>query len=566
MKRMLRAALVAALALGLAACTGLPTSGPVSDGLRVGAVDTGVDVTYLAAGPVPGASPREIVEGFIEAGMSPVDNWGIARQFLAPELAATWRPEVAVTIDRSWPDRSVAEEIDPSDRAAAVQLTLAPVASLDATGVYSSSSGGSSETPFELVRNEDDEWRIVSALDGIVLDEESFRTVFRRYSLQYFDPVWEHLVPDPRWFPRRDSVVTTITRALVAGDPSGWLADSVRSAFPSEVLLAHDAVPVGADDQIAEVALTETALALDETTLGRMRTQLERSLAGTGVSAVRFTVGGRELAAERAETVSNRIGSSTFVLTEDAFGSVVGDEVSALPGVSARILGIAEPVTAIDVSGDTLSAAVQLESGAVWRVTEGRLDELDPRPGLVVPSLDSSGYTWSVPRDDPQGLIAWSPRVEPHAIAGAWPEASAISQLRIAPDGVRVAAVISLAGQEWLALAGIIRDDAGEEPTQLGPVELVGKLPGPGLGLAWLGEDTLGVLTVDDETPLLLEQTIGGAVARSVVPPETVAIAGADNVAGARLLSSSGVVSIKRGAGWQESFSGVRVLATQAGK
>ncbi|QTV79416.1 GerMN domain-containing protein [Microbacterium sp. NIBRBAC000506063] len=195
--------------------------------------------------------------------------------------------------------------------------------------------------------------------------------MFRRYSLQFFDVGWQHLVPDPRWFPRRGTIATTITQAVIAGAPSAWLADSVRTAFPDEVSLALGAVPVSAEDQVADVALTASALSLDPTTLGRMRLQLERSLAAAGVSGVRFTVDGRELDAELAEVVSNRIDPNTIVLTEDAFGVSVGDEVRVLPGVSAAILGIDAPIAAIDVSGDNLSAAVLVDGGAVYRVAEG---------------------------------------------------------------------------------------------------------------------------------------------------------------------------------------------------
>ena len=564
--RMLRAAVIGVIALALAACSGLPTAGPVGVGLRVDDIDPGIEGTFLASGPALGADPAEIVTGFIDAGMSPVGNWAIARQFLSPELAASWRPEAAVTIDRSYLDRSISYEVESSERVATATLTLSPVASVDATGVYSEEAPDArSGAPFELARDEDGEWRITSALDGIVLDQELFGLVFRKQSLQYFDPAWQHLVPDPRWFPRRETLVTNITQALIAGDPSEWLDGSVRSAFPLDVLLAVDAVPVGADDHVAEVALTPSALTLDETTLGRMRIQLERSLSSTGVRSVRFTVDGNELVAERAEVVSNRIDSATYVLTDTGFGAVVGDEIAPLAGVSTAIGNITAPIAAIDVSGDTESAAVQLASGAVLRVSGGLVDSLDPRPGLVAPTMDAQSFTWTVPRGAPGELVAWSPDGVAHPIAAAWPEATAISQVRIAPDGVRIAAVVTVDGREWAALAGIVRDAAGV-PTALGPVELINRLPGAAAGLAWLGDDTLGLLSGDGEAQLLLELTIGGPGSRSPVPSDTVAIAGANTVAGARLLSSAGVVSTKRGTSWQETVLDVRVLATQSGK
>ncbi|QTV79415.1 hypothetical protein [Microbacterium sp. NIBRBAC000506063] len=153
LRRALRAAVIGVLALAVTACAGLPTNGSINAGLEVG-IDTSLDLTFVPDGPTPGASPEDIVDGFLEAGTSPAGEWAIARQFLAPELAETWHPEAAVTIDR-WVTRSVTSEIQPSDEEAAVQVSLTPVASVDAAGAYTESSGRSSETPFELARNDE---------------------------------------------------------------------------------------------------------------------------------------------------------------------------------------------------------------------------------------------------------------------------------------------------------------------------------------------------------------------------------------------------------------------------
>lgn len=565
--RMLALALVVVLALPAAACSGLPTSGPVNAGLAPEEIDSNLNITFLRRGPVVDATPEQIVIGFIEAGASPSGGWAIARQFfLTPGLADRWHPEAGVSIDRSWSTRAIASDSESESASSSrLEVTTSPIASVDAAGSYTESSGGSARAPYELQRNDEGQWRIVSAPDGIILDENSFELVFRRYSLQYFDPSWEHLVPDPRWFPHRTTIATAITRAVVTGLPSAWLADAVRSAFPLGVELAQPAVPVAGEDMVAEVALSAAAATLDALTLARMRTQLERSLAGTGVSRVRFTVDGRELAADLVEVVSNRIDSSTFVLTADAFGPSVGGEVADIPGVSGPLISAADTIAAIDLAGDNTSAAVQFHSGIVARVADDEFFELDRRAGLIAPVHDTNGYIWTVPTDRPQELLAWSPEGESVPIASAWPDASMVTHLRVAPDGARVAATVTIGGQEWVGLAGILRDEEGT-PQALGVFEPLSRLPGPGLGLAWLGDDALGVLTRDGETLQLIERVIGGPATTSIVPTETVAIAGANAIAGVRLLSADGIVEVKRGAGWQVSVTGVLVLATQSGK
>src|SRR5690606_28205339 len=97
--RSLKTLAIATLAFVLTACAGLPTSGPVGIEPLAGNTDTDPQITERASGPIAGAGPEAIVAGFIEAAITPADNWAIAKQFLTPELADSWRPGVGVTID-----------------------------------------------------------------------------------------------------------------------------------------------------------------------------------------------------------------------------------------------------------------------------------------------------------------------------------------------------------------------------------------------------------------------------------------------------------------------------------
>src|SRR5690606_16886802 len=135
---------------------------------------------------------------------------------------------------------------------------------------------GTTDLVFQLQRDDEGEWRISDAPDGVVLDLASFQQVFASHALRFFDLSWSHLVPDVRWFPKRSPAATRITRAVVESGPSEWLAPAVQSAFPADVVLARAAVPV--EGQVAEVSLDRAALALDATALARMRTQLQASL------------------------------------------------------------------------------------------------------------------------------------------------------------------------------------------------------------------------------------------------------------------------------------------------
>ncbi len=80
--------LAGALMVVLAACAGLPTSGPVNPGVRIVDDGTSGDIAFIPKGPVKDATPQQIVEGFIAAGTGPTNNWETAQQFLAPATRA----------------------------------------------------------------------------------------------------------------------------------------------------------------------------------------------------------------------------------------------------------------------------------------------------------------------------------------------------------------------------------------------------------------------------------------------------------------------------------------------
>lgn len=568
-RRAVRGIAVAAVAAMLAGCTGLPTSGDVTV-VELGQAPDDPDFLPLASDPVPGAGPAEIVEGFIEAGITPADGWQTARKFLTPQLAATWRPGAGVAIDASATSRTVISSVDEEESEAEdvteadVRVQTELVASVDETGAYVEAPG-TGDLPFRLVRDSDGEWRISDAPDGIVIDENRFPVVFDGYPLNYFDRSWKRLVPDVRWFPRRAAIATPIVQALIGGAPSPWLEPAVQSAFPPDVRLALDAVRIDSE-QVADVALNRAALALDQTTLARMRTQLQQTLndAGVRVSQVRFSVDGRPLDAGIVELEQTPAGAGPLVLRNGAFGTIVGDDVVPIPGLSGDILSMSPPIAAIDVAADESRAAVQLGTGSVFHVGDGTVDALDERSGLVRPSIDRYGYTWSVPSAAPHALVAWGSDGTEHPVVNAWPEASAVSHLRVAADGARIAAVVTVGGQRWLAVAAVIRDGNGM-PVELGDMTPLGRVQGEATGLVWLGTDRLGIL-MELDGPMLVSQLVGGPATIEAAPAEARAIAGASTVGGVRMLGADGALFVRSGSAWRESTSGIAVLATRSGQ
>jgi hypothetical protein len=366
-RRGIRLLAIAVAGLLLAGCSGLPTSGPPNPGLTIG--DDGQEQIFIptASDPQPGDSPEQIVKGFLEASMTPTSNWDTAQKYLTDGFRGTWKPGSSVTIDESVTTREFTSTVkadDKSAKSAEVHAQFQQVASVDSSGAYTGDSGTAKAT-YKLKREKGGEWRISEASDGIVLDAPTFPRVYQKYALKYFDPGWKHLVPDVRWFPRRPSMATTIARALISGKPTEWLAPAVRSAFTGDISLAGDAVTVDSS-QVATVALSRTAMSASAIDLSRMRTQLESSLAGAGVSEVRFTVDGAPLEAGLTSVDETVVDPGVLVLTEDGFGRTLsGDSVEPVGGLTAQIAKMAVPPAAIDVSLDATLAAVQLRDGDV---------------------------------------------------------------------------------------------------------------------------------------------------------------------------------------------------------
>ena len=555
-RRGILAAAVTLCALVLTACGGFPTSGPVEYGEETGTTgDESQNFVFLPNLPQPGASPAEIVEGFINAGTGPGINgeWATAREFLAPELRRAWDPDASVIVDIA-ANREYSESEE-----GAVEFSYDAVARVDDRGAYERAELAEASLPFRLEQQPDGEWRITEAPDGVVVDSDQFPRVFHRYPVMYFDPTWQYLVPDSRWFPT-GSAERRITLALVNQPRSEWLAASVVTAFPDGVTAAV----VLNDGGVAQVELSEDAAGAGREALDRMLTQLEASLASAGVLDVEMFAETTPLTAEPVITRSTRLPASPLVSTEAGFGFIVGDELEPVPGLSEAVAESA-PV-AIQVAPDRDVAAARLGGGQVVRLhADGaEVEPLDDRSGLVDPTVGPGGNVWSVPREQPTALRVYLRSGEMREIAEAWPGATAISAMALSRDGTRLTATVTASGRTMLWVAGVIRDADGQ-PVALGaPVQLA-IVGAPASGVTWIDDSTVAVLASDEAGSTVLEQTVGGPSASTTAPADPSSIAGGNGLSSLRLRAADGTLYVKRGVTWQPTATGVLVLATQQG-
>jgi len=555
-------AVLAAGAAVLTACSGLPVSGPINPGVPADEVPD-APFLYYPGGPTEGATPEQIVSGFVEAATSPAADWATAREFLTASFSADWAPDTHVTIDVPSSRVYDAARLESDG---IVEVEVESVATVDETGVYRTSEESSAELAFELEQQDDGEWRISKAPAGIVIDRDYFATVYRDYTLRFVDPTWNYLVPDVRWFPT-ETTATKIASALLAGE-SPYVEGGVDTAFPGGTTLAAGGVVVD-DSGVADITLSQEAADASDTQVGLMRAQLVASLAGLGVESVRLHIGGEEVTSTEYTTLATKPDSRPLVLGDTGYDTGFGfldsggqiDDLTAFGDAEE----LADDAEAISLSADRTSIVVQDSNGDVWRRTaDGGSESLDQRKNLIEPTLDPQGYPWSVPSDSPAGLTAYTPDYQPIEIDHAFAGARRVSAMSVSPDGSRMAALVSTASGNWAVVVPILRDGDGA-PTSLGDPVGVTALSGEGIDVTWLDSGTLGVVAEDSAGIEIVQQPIGGPATRmSSVEGITQIEAGSQQTI-ARLLDKNGTLYVRRGSTWQPAATGVSVLATQLG-
>ncbi|MGO1770022.1 MAG: LpqB family beta-propeller domain-containing protein, partial [Microbacterium sp.] len=419
---------------------------------------------------------------------------------------------------------------------------------------------------FELVEQDDGQWRISRAPAGIVLDRDHFPNVYSDFSLFFYDATWQRLVPDVRWFPEGTAETRIVNELLLGAGP--YTDGGVKSAFPNGTRLATGGVAVG-DDGSAEITLSDDVAGADSGVAARMTTQLAASLESVGVQSVRIRVGDDELSAEEFEPMSTKLDSRALVLADTGYDSGfgfldAGGAIDDLDVAQAAVDALGERPTALSLSVDRQTVIAQTTSGDVWRQTGDGGDRLDQRDGLIEPTLDPQGFPWSVVGESPDELTSYTPDFQPIEIENAFAGAKRIFAMSASPDGSRMAASVSTRSGNWVIVVPIIRESDGT-PTALGdPVGLT-RLDGRGTDVAWLDSATVGVIARDSAGQQVVYQQIGGPSTKMASETGVVAIEAGSQQSLGRILDEDGTLYVRRGSAWQEAATGVQVLATQLG-
>lgn len=555
-RRLTAVAIACLLGVVLSACASIPHSGPVITGDEVSERELG-GTEFVVAGPAAGDSREQILQGFIDAYKSSGD-YEVARQFLSSSFVSEWDPRQSVLV------RTGSERLSVIDETS-MHYVISTNASVDAAGIYTPFPDAPATLRYEFVQ-EDGEWRISSAPDGIVLAGAAFRTIFGQHVLYFLDPSGKNLVPDLRWFPS-GTAATRIVSALLAGPPP-WLQGAVTTAFPDGTQLTSPK-RVGVESTTAIVDLTVEALAADATGRQLMRLQLEASLGRVAsISSVSISVNGAPVAIPDATAglpqAHPQVDSRSLILQGDQFGYYANGRVAPIEQLSDKAVALAPTAATLGSSG-TVAAVLGRDGVSLVRASQEAPLLLDTRPGLIAPSLDGYGYVWSVPADQPTAIRAYDFDGEQTDVSVTLPTDARIVSFDVSRDGARAAVLLSTAAGPRLIVAAIIRDpNQAQAPLTLGEpiIDTTGD-GGDAIDATWLDEITVATLTNDAGASTVLAHRIGGEHTELGNPAPSVSIVGGNGESGLRVLGADGIISARRGSGWQQTDIEASFIATQ---
>ncbi len=558
-RRLAAVGLALASIVALAGCVGIPTSSGVQSGP---VIDDQADpeIVVLPTGPRAGATQEEILADFMQAVRAPQAGYAIARQFLTSELSGTWDPDASALL------RTGAATTSPSSAADALDYTITTTASVDASGRYTEQTPATQTLQFSFTE-ENGEWRIGAAPDGIVLSLSSFNVVFTEQALYFFDPSYGYLVPDVRWFPARATVEVRIVDALLAG-PTDRMQQVVTSAFPVATMRGSIADTVQVESGTVTIDLSREALSASAEDRERMRQQLLATLGpALNISTVVMTVGG--LALETPDStgvgaaVNPAVDSAVLAGVGGEFGFVSETAVTPIDSVSEQVVAVGG--SAATLSGDTSVAAVLGADGNAYVAgTESPAPLLvDDRDGLAQPTIDPFRFVWSAQAASAATLSTFELDGTEHPLQSDLPADARIVSLDLSRDGTRLLLYLDTASGPELWVVGIIRRDG--IPAALGePLVLIAP-DGDQIDSTWIDDRTVATAS---GTGAAVEVTVfrlgGPSSAIGLIQDALTIVGGNGGIDGLRVLRASGEVWRPQGSGgWVDTGITASFLGTK---
>ncbi|MEY3908388.1 MAG: hypothetical protein RLZZ90_295 [Actinomycetota bacterium] len=536
-------ALVLVLVLVTAGCAQLPRSGAIKSGPNL---ESGLTTDYLyysPVGPLEGDTQLDVLNGFLNAGTGPQNDYATARDYLSEAFKSNWNPSEEVLIQRGKP----VVAIYPNDLA---EVSIETMAKVNADGQYMALEGGASRLlDFKFVK-ENGQWRISEAPNLTVIIKPVFDVIFRSYSLYFFDNQFRYLVPDLRWFPSRASTGTRLVNALLKG-PSDWLEGAVQSALPKGTKLATDSVTVV--NGVASVDLTNRALTASPIARQHFKVQLRQTLSQlSNVSRVNISIERTpQEIADLTNVLPSQISFSPVALIDDNLVQLTSTTSTTIIGAKRLIQDSA--ATDFALSADENWLALNSESGtSIARLGAVGTKSLviDSRTNQLHPLFDRQGFVWTTGSGAGQEVAVTSLTGEKIAFNSGWMMGFQKLRFSLSSEGSRAAVLVQSPFGTQVFVSAVLRDKLGV-PTGFGSPYLVLDATSGAKSVSWLGEVSLGVLVdgvTDSPTPTIV--TVGGGTRTLPVVDGAVDLIGTNTVSSIYLRTLSADLYQYRGVAW----------------
>lgn len=474
------------LILLVSGCAAIPDSGPVNKVTEP--VGSRLNTQFTPAGPSPGDSPTEIVDGFLEAMHSfPADS-AIAAAFLTTAAEEDWQIARRTTVY----DSVLVKGTSKDERQGLVTVQFARSAVLDEQGRFTSSQGAVDHS-FKLIEVEG-EWRITNPPVGKYVSSSYFAANYATRSLFFFNKTGTTFIADPVHVMENDNTPTQLLTALFAG------ASQVRNA---------QAVSFIAQD----ISLRGTVEVIDGTALVRIKQPLNSfsnpELAATQIAAtllplprinsVRIDGADRDFEISSvSKFAAPKQSDLVFAVLNGQLVGLDGEQSNAVPGFAKlKSAGIAVHRKAKQVAvlnSDRNALSIQdIDDGEVQLTLQGE--------SIIKPVFDSAEQLWVVDRANGVTGVQLVKGVEKRTIGSKDLVGFKIDSFSVSPDLSRYAFTGQQSGKVVGVYVGAINSDSKGRVTSLGlPAEVRVQMATQFADVSWLDGTHLSLLANVDQT------------------------------------------------------------------